>query len=536
MLTSNRKPLLNRTRVHRLLLGAFVVITFIWLFPSSSNHSNGPSASGSGSYRWWRRHQAPTLLERQRTFWQAFRRLLESTAPGCPPPKQDEKVKAVNFDSSDSFERPNLIQMPMADVLKARDAHTDFVEKVRASDELKPVFVPGTRGVVYTAGGTYLPVFVVSLRMFRRTGSNLPAELFLKDRSEYEPNICEEVLPSLNARCVVLSDIIDSTNNPPPSSSSPPSSFSSSENVPEIEISHYQLKIFAMLFSSFDEVIWIDADCFPLHAPEKLLDDEPYKSTGMVTWPDYWASTVSIEYYLISQQPPPSMMLRASSETGEILLSKSSHPLTLLLTTYYNYYGPSHYFRLLSQGAPGEGDKETFIQAALAVGEKFHATVDTVKPIGHRTDGGGISGSAMVQFDPVQDYHYQRSKEVKRERARARANGKTSKKNTNKSPPPPPPLPRVFFLHAHFPKFNPATVFEDQGTKPTYGPDGKTHSRAWIIPEDVIDRFGYDVERQFWKEIKWVACHLENSFRTWSGKTGICAQVKQYWKDVFGKR
>ncbi|KAK7679537.1 Golgi alpha-1,2- mannosyltransferase [Cerrena zonata] len=31
---------------------------------------------------------------------------------------------------------------------------------------------------------------------------------------------------------------------------------------------------------------------------------------------------------------------------------------------YYNYYGPDYYYPLLSQGAAGEGDKETFIAAA----------------------------------------------------------------------------------------------------------------------------------------------------------------------------
>jgi alpha 1,2-mannosyltransferase len=236
----------------------------------------------------------------------------------------------------------------------------------------------------------------------------------------------------------------------------------------------------------------------------------------MVTWPDYWASTIAPEYYLISQMPVPPVTMRATTEAGEILISKASHPFTLLLATYYNFYGPTHYFRLLSQGAPGEGDKDTFIQAAAVVGEKFYTTVESVKPLGHASSD-GIAGSAMVQFDPRQDQVYQTWKKEK------------DKKKGLKEP----KHPGAFFIHAHFPKFNPATVFDDGGTKPTRGPDGKSWSRAFLVPEDVVERFGYDAERGFWEEIRWVACTLEGKFKSWEGKSGICETAKEYWRDVF---
>lgn len=54
--------------------------------------------------------------------------------------------------------------------------------------------IPGTKGIVSTAGGTY-PILVISLRMLRRTGSTLPIEIFLADEDEYEEYICDVVLP-----------------------------------------------------------------------------------------------------------------------------------------------------------------------------------------------------------------------------------------------------------------------------------------------------------------------------------------------------
>jgi alpha 1,2-mannosyltransferase len=352
-----------------------VVILILWLTSSSLlSPSNNNTANAI--------RNTPGLEERQRKFWDALNAALKDTKPNCPEPIKEDNAPIEGFDADKPHERPQKIKMSTVDILRMRDAHWNFVKKIKNSEKLKPAYVPGTRGLVYTAGGPYLPVLVISLRMLRRTGSRLPAEVFLKDKSEYEAYICEEVLPALNARCVVLSEIV---NHDP--------------KQDKVEIEHYQLKIFAMLFSSFEEVVWLDADCFPLHKPELLLDSEPYKTSGMVTWPDYWASTIAPEYYLISQMPVPPVTIRATTEAGEILISKATHPYTLLLATYYNFYGPTHYFRLLSQGAPGEGDKDTFIQAATVVGEKFYTTVESVKPLGHASSD-GIHGAVRSQTRP----------------------------------------------------------------------------------------------------------------------------------------
>ncbi|PGH06286.1 alpha 1,2-mannosyltransferase [Blastomyces parvus] len=472
--------------------------------------------------------EARSIQARQIEFWHALLPILQQNAPDCPPPHRDRNAGAVGFNAAEPPPRPSHISMPEEDVLKMQQAHARFLQQVVASPKLKPVVVPKSRGVVYTAGGRYLPVFVSSLRMLRRTGSNLPVEIFLKDHAEYESSICDEVIPSLNARCVVLSDIL---------SASPLRTSHDGNQTPQVGIAHYQLKIFAMLFSSFEEIVWLDADCFPLRKPEEHLDLNPFKLTGMVIWPDFWISTVSPLYYKISQQPIPSMGLRASSETGQILLSKKTHQITLLLATYYNYYGPSHYFPLLSQGAPGEGDKETFLQAASAAGEPFYATSEPVRAVGHvkGEDGTGIAGSAMVQFDPSDEY---RNYELALTNAHRKKNnnnnnhhhhsGKIANNNNNNNTP-----PRVAFIHANYPKFNPATVFDlKHETKPTYRADG-SDGRAWVVPHDTVARFGYDVERAYWEEILWVACELKGKFRSWEGKEGICERVQKYWGNVF---
>jgi len=431
-------------------------------------------------------------LQEHINFWRKFQRLLVEYKPDCKPVQKLGKAPGIGFKAKDPERRPELIEMSLEDIERMRNAHRDFVDAIKA-DPPKLHYIPGTRGLVSTAGGSYLPVLVISLRMLRRTGSQLPMEVFLADSDEYEEYICDEVLPSLNARCVVLSDILDA--------------------APQAEeIKKYQFKPFAMIFSSFEEILFLDADAFPLLKPELLFQSEPFQSKHMITWPDFWASTASPLYYAIASQDVPPMNLRQSTESGEVVISKKTHLRTLLLCTYYNYWGPTHYYPLLSQGAPGEGDKETFLAAATAMGEPFYQVSEPIRAIGHRT-AGGLAGSAMVQFNPLEDYELTQKGEW-------RVNGSTA------------PSPRAFFIHANFPKFNPATVFTKQFVNPAFEDDGN-YTRAWTIPEDTIQAFGFDAERQFWSEIMWTACELETKFRTWKGKKGICDGVKKYWNAIF---
>ena len=432
-------------------------------------------------------------VESHTQFWQSFQPLLEANRPDCPSPSKAGSAGVAGFNPTDAEPRPDLLHMPHPDVLQMKSVHTNFVEQIQ-SNPPKLHYTPGTRGLVSTAGGQYLPVLVISLRMLRRTGSQLPMEVFLSSPDEYESFICEVVLRALNARCVVLSDILDSVQ---------------STN----EISHYQFKPFAMLFSSFEEILFLDADSFPLHDPETLFENEPFQSRQLVTWPDFWAGSASPLYYSISSQSVPPLTERASTESGELLISKKTHSESLLLATYYNYYGPSHYYSLFSQGAPGEGDKETFIAAAAVIGQPFYQVSERICAIGHGKAEGGMAGSGMVQFDPMEDFALTQKGlwRVKDDEA---------------------PAPRAFFIHANYPKFNPASVFNGGDVDPTHYSDG-SYTRAWTIPEDVIKNFGYDVEKKFWNEILWVACELETKFNDWRDKEDICKGVTEYWKEIF---
>ena len=439
----------------------------------------------------------PPTLENKIAFWKVFEKLLDASKPDCEPPNRQGTAETVGYDklvvSEHPKERADVLSMPDKSVVKMKKAHENFVAGLHAGT-LEMVYNPGTRGLVTTAGGTYLPVFVISLRMLRRTGTNLPMEVFLADKHEYEEYICDEVFPELNAKCVVLSDIL--------------------EAVPHsLDITHYQYKVFAMIFSSFEEVLFLDSDAFTLHDADELFTSEPFTNHGLVSWPDFWASSASPLYYNISSQPVPPMSLRQSTESGELLLNKKTHSKSLLLATYYNYFG-AHYYVLFSQGAPGEGDKETFLAAANALNETFYATSENVRPIGHMKHDGKFTGSAMVQYDPMQDYNLTQ-------------NGIWRIKNESAAP-----QPRPFFLHVNFPRLNPTKVFDhDEHTRNFQGKE----QRIWQSEKDIKAKFGKDIEKEIWQEVKYVSCKLENKFETFKGKSGLCDKATKHYQGVFGK-
>lgn len=436
--------------------------------------------------------QTIDLTAAHQRFWRRFHVYLEKYGPNIEPITEDEKAPTEGFNAKDPRPRPEYVDVAVNDIATMKEAHTDFVNAITSSPP-QLQYVPGTKGVVSTAGGSYLPVLVISLRMLRRTGSTLPMEVFLADEDEYEDYICDVVLPSLNARCIVLSRILVAA---------------------PAQIERYQFKPLAMLFSSFEEILFLDADAFPLEKPEDVFRSQLFRTNGMVTWPDFWASSVSPIFYEIAGTPVPPMDLRQSTESGELFISKRTHLRTLLLCTYYNFWGPSHYYPLLSQGAAGEGDKETFIAAATAMNEPFYQVSEPICALGHPTEG-GLAGSAMAQFSPLEDYANTRQ-------------GKWRVKGDEA------PAPGVFSIHANFPKFNPATVFEPHEVNPAFADDG-SYTRAWTIPEAVVEKFSakVDVEKAFWKEVLWTACELESKFVSWEGYEGICAGVKDYWRNVF---
>lgn len=483
------------------------------------------------------------LLKKHAVLWRSLFELILNNDPLCS--KYPEIVVPqelnVGFLPDHNHARPDLLWMEQADVQRMKMAHSNFVADLRKSS-LAPVYNVGTKGIVTTAPTSQLATLVISLHMLRHTGSTLPVEIFIDRPSAYADAFCASIFPALQANCFYLQDIF-------------------TEASTGVEIGSYQFKVLAILFSSFEDVLLLDADAWPLQNPEPLFTSPPFSETGLVLWPDFWYASESPYYFEIAKiDNPPLMNLRPATESGEVLYSKSKHGLSILLATYYNYYGPNYYYVLQSQGAPGQGDKETFVWATTAMAEDFYFVKSNVEALGHHDSGGDFVGSAMLQFDPVNDFFKAQQQQQQQQSLSYRTdsseeknkNSKDSQKLTHSVGAGARYDPKPQFVHANFPKFDPYTIFNDDidgHRSPTRDSNG-TSVRCWANSHDeAVQKFGgVDVEERFWRTILDVACG--ELVGLWVGEHTpsaqdremvrkrdllICEKVKTYFEEVFGK-
>ena len=196
------------------------------------------------------------------------------------------------------------------------------------------------------------------------------------------------------------------------------------------------------------------------------------------------------------------MTERASSESGQLLLSKSKHASTLLLSLYYNYYGPSHYYSLLSQGGPGQGDKETYLAAATSLNSTFYTVQNPVEELGYIHDDNLFKGCGASQSNPEDDYDRHVLHDA-----------------TITTP------PRRAFVHAQTYKMNAGSVPELFHSE--------INQRMWGPKAAMVEKFGRDLEKQLWAETLAVGCQFESYFRDWENRTQVCKRIGRVYKFLY---
>jgi len=208
---------------------------------------------------------------------------IENGRLACAPiPNPEGMKKNTSALKYQSHGRINLINLSDEEEGALRLAHQFMQKEARHLGSRIP-YARNTCGVVTTANRDLLPVLLVSLRMFRRTNTVLPVEVFI-DSTEYDTNLCEVTLPALNAKCHTFHDI-------------------HFHSVKGSKARKFYYKIFAMLLSSFKSVLFLDADAFPVQDPEPFLTSAPFTTPGLVTWPDMWENTASPHFFRIAGIP-----------------------------------------------------------------------------------------------------------------------------------------------------------------------------------------------------------------------------------------
>lgn len=435
-----------------------------------------------------------------KSFWAEWADVFERAQPKTAKIEFQGQASTEGSDQANGHRLPgeSLLRLSDKAVEALKGSHQILVQGLEQLDKEKVKALFAGTGVVTVAGGRFFPPVITSIKMLRRSGSKLPVQVFLQSREEYEAEVCEDFLPRMNAECYVIEDYLR-------------------KDAP-FSVTHFQLKALAILLSSYESVLYLDSDCMPLRDPTNLFSSEPFLSTGLVTWPDYWKATEDPVFYQIAGLPSfPSDMPARSTESGQILVSKSKHITTLLLAAYYNLFGPGYYYPILSQGALGEGDKETFLAASVVLGNAYYRVRERVGTIGYHDEEGVFHGGAMVQHDPRDDY-----KQHKPDLRRAFENSPTTPTTAK-------PTVQPFFLHANYPKMNLGRLLDESGLRTQTG----ERRRLWGPKDPLVKRFGMDVERVVWNAMVEPGCELRDSLRDWQGLDRVCDRARDHWNEVF---
>lgn len=513
------------------------------------------------------------FFDKSSFFKHLIKDVLVANKPNCEPLTEEERGKKLNPTYqrdqriiSEKYLRESNLKIPIPKFKCLQESHDAVVKAIKSLPDPPKQFISGY-GIVINGGGGMIASALTAITNLRDRGSSLPVELILDTPSEYDKQICEDLLPNkLNGKCVVVQNILG-------------------KEVFDLVSEKFARKILGLIVSSFDHTIALDADNFPIRDVDNLLYTEPYLSTKMILWPDLWVKLTSPLYYKIARIEKGEPIHRfglpndakfsdyiqkdkaseihfhdfanlpstISVETGQMVFSKREHFRALLLSLYYNINSKGWYETLLYQGAFGEGDRETIVPALHVMNERYHLTNQKLYLWGYTADNGKFSETTLGQTDPRDnpEFYYDWQKFLTTKQLDTRLNPFQSGGYTDrlieqfkdykkkiiedkkiededtahrlieyK-------LPKLLFLHCNHPKVDPI--------KNSLEGEFGTYSRRNIGPMDQIKSiFGKrDWELRFHSIAKWVACDAITSPEYWKvtakiDQATVCFKINKY--------
>lgn len=189
------------------------------------------------------------------------------------------------------------------------------------------------RGIVICGGGLrYYPCAWVCIQMLRWVGCKLPIELWYRGEEEMDQKM-KALLEPLGVKCV-NAQVFEKT-------------------YPRRTNGGWELKSYALIHSSFKEVLLLDADNVPVRDPTYLFDTPEYQGTGSLFWPDYSSLAQERDIWAVcgvAYQEEPEF------ESGQMLVHKQKCWRPLQLAFWFNDHS-DFFFKYI------HGDKDTFHMA-----------------------------------------------------------------------------------------------------------------------------------------------------------------------------
>lgn len=205
--------------------------------------------------------------------------------------------------------------------------------------DLQSVSVPEKHGeaILYCAGGRYSLAAYVSIRLVRHLGCTLPIEVW-----HLEGEISEGFRRAVEPYGVTF---VDGSRFP-------------WQIRPSVPLGGWQLKAHALLCTGYRWVLYMDADCYPVHNPEMYFQEVKDRGQSALFFPDVAGTNLSPETFALFGIEYP---LDPQWETGMFLVDTVSAYRPIWYADQMNKWS-DYCYRFVY------GDKETFHLAFRALG------------------------------------------------------------------------------------------------------------------------------------------------------------------------
>ncbi len=184
----------------------------------------------------------------------------------------------------------------------------------------------GGRGIVVTAGNAQVPHLKTLVDNLRDVGCTLPIEVMYLDDADLDVDVQAELAALDGVITREIAPMVDDKG---------------------WKLAGWAVKSYAILYSSFREAIFIDADSLFFRNPETLFEDEDYQKTGALffkdrvlwaEWKQDWLKKVLPKP--ISEQVLASRYWRGESghmqESGVVVVDKWRHFIAMLIVCRMN--------------------------------------------------------------------------------------------------------------------------------------------------------------------------------------------------------
>ncbi|MGN8056100.1 hypothetical protein ACTJKN_07500 [Pedobacter sp. 22163] len=249
---------------------------------------------------------------------------------------------------------------------KIEELRNDWKEYLKKKSEFFGQKIGTGKGIVISAGGLrYFTSSWVLISKLRESGCNLDIELWY-----YGDEVSASMkrnLSKFKVKCKNIENYVD-------------------------EAPHgFLMKPLSILYSSFKEVLFLDADNMCVRDPSYLFYDKNYLKTGNLFWPDYWKTSEDNPIWEILEL---AYFDSYEQDSGQLLINKEKSWDQLQLCLYFNIRHHDYYNFIY-------GDKDTFRFAWLAMGKPVSMIEKEVGSCGYTDqDTGAFNGITMVQHDP----------------------------------------------------------------------------------------------------------------------------------------